>query len=351
MRSGFSTISRANKRQYREIVKNIDAEDVLDYYQADNVSLSHSSNGDELIHSCLIDRVDPHHSHGDSTPTACLSVDDKLYHCFAYGGGDLFWLLEKLEGSWEGAVKVIQKLSRGVQDQDSKSFLEEINKLLSPDYRVKPIIPTYSPEILDGWNFIHPYVSSRGVSDDVIIRHRVGYDPESNRITLPLFWNGELVGWQKRALPPQNQPKYQNSPGFPKSEVLYLGGEESDEVLVVESIFSVLVGETLQEKGLLPGLRLASTLGAKVSDEQIKLLRNYSKVIIWFDDDQAGKSGALRLLRGLSDYTSVSVVNETGQADDLAGLPPDEVVKRFENREVSFLSEARLKKQLAVDGL
>ena len=130
-----------------------------------------------------------------------------------------------------------------------------------------------------------------------------------------------------------------------------MGGEESDEVLVVESVFSVLVGETLQEKGLLPGLRLASTLGAKVSDEQIKLLRNYSKVIIWFDDDQAGKSGALRLLRGLSDYTSVSVVNETSQADDLAGLPPEEVVKRFENREVSFLSEARLKKQLAVDGL
>ena len=329
MRSGFSSIARTNKRQYLQVVKNIDAEDVLDYYQADNISLSHSSNGDELIHSCLLDRVDPHHSHGDSTPTACLSVDDKLYYCFAYGGGDLFWLLEKLEGSWEGAVKVIQKLSRGVQDQDSKS----------------------SPEILDGWNFIHPYVSSRGVSDGVIIRHRVGYDPESNRITLPLFWNGELVGWQKRALPPQSQPKYQNSPGFPKSEVLYLGGEESDEVLVVESIFSVLVGETLQEKGLLPGLRLASTLGAKVSDEQIKLLRNYSKVIIWFDDDQAGKSGALRLLRGLSDYTSVSVVNETGQEDDLAGLSPEEVVKRFENREVGFLSEARLKKQLAVDGL
>ena len=62
-------------KTYRTLLRMVSAADILDHYHAENVSLQ----GDELIHSCIIDKVHPHHSNGDQTPSAAFNREKMLY--------------------------------------------------------------------------------------------------------------------------------------------------------------------------------------------------------------------------------------------------------------------------------
>src|SRR6478609_875486 len=73
---------------------------------------------------------------------------------------------------------------------------------------------------------------NRNISLEVLDNMKIGYDEKEVRIVITVFWEGNLVGWQKRAM--DNTPmvknengsvrkpeKYKNSVGFNKSITLY----------------------------------------------------------------------------------------------------------------------------------
>jgi DNA primase len=291
----------------------IDAQEVLYHYGANRII----RDGDELVHSCLIDRVEPHHASGDRKPSAAMNEKSLLYSCFAYGGGDLLWFIRKMEGlRWHDPIlPYLEKFFTQSHEQSTEEFLAEIDALL-PCKFTREIMPVYSPRILDAWAWIHPYLTEeRGLSEEVICRYQIGYDEKDNKIVIPHFWHGDLVGWQKRKM---NSPRYYRKPGyeldvkyvdspqFPKKRTFYnfdtVMSRRESIVVIVESALSVLKAETWGETNVL------SPFSARCSREQINILKQFSEVVIFLDDDIAGWRGALLLCRGLYRSTKVIVV-------------------------------------------
>lgn len=317
---GLSKRTELNDRR-AEYLRRIDCEAVLSHYGAQNVH----RDGDEIIHSCPIDQVEPHHTHGDANPSARMNVEKKVWNCWSYGGGDIFWFILQMEGK-DHFYEIAPLLSRFLGDPvaDTQSFIEEIEGFFQKE--TKAPMPRYHDKALAGWQAYHPYLATRGIDEDTAANLRIGYDERANRIVIPVYHAGNLVGWQKRSVPggpwgeetkpPLGQgyvPKYLNPPGFPKHQVLYnldqvlSRGERT--IILVESPFSVIKAEAL-------GITNAvASFGASPSEEQIKQLRRFDKVLVWYDDDDAGYRGASLAIEGLLYFTNVALVVPDGERD------------------------------------
>lgn len=321
MKRGIAGMQAATM-DFGDLQSRIDVQAVLDYYGAENQRPEANHDGTtEIIHSCLIDRVEPHHANGDANPSAAANLDKKLYICYSYWSGSIIDLIAKLERKdhpHEAADAINQFLDGTTKQTDI--LRADLEKRLAPEGGVRRAhLPAYSERVLQPWAFTHPYVVERGIDLDTASLLQIGYDERTNRITIPHFWKGQLVGWQSRAIPgregqwPATEPsfpKYKNSPGFPKSESLYLGDQAAgaDLVVVVESPFSAI-------KAVALGLRhpVVATFGAKVTDTQIALMTDWRKVVIWMDDDTAGRQAEKRLVDRLRAQTTVNVVlNDAG---------------------------------------
>lgn len=312
MKVGFDFL--ANKNLYREYTRRLNARDVLDYYGAENCyEIAGSDGTTEVVHSCLLDRVEPHHRNGDRNPSASINLDKKAYVCYNYWGGDLFHLIMKMEKkeSLSDVIPLVGEFLDGATSSGDE-FLAEVDKLLTQQNSYSIELPEYSPKILDAWNFSHPYIRERGIDLETSSKLKIGFDQNTNRIVFPHFWEGKIVGWQQRSIPsdarwpgtkPQ-MPKYKNSTGFPKSETLY-GAQwitSSQSVIIVESPMSVARAHALGITNVL------ATFGAKVSQFQIDFLKQFSEVIVWFDADPAGDVAQRKVVRGLYRHTNVKVI-------------------------------------------
>lgn len=344
-----------NDGRYEEYKRRIDPQLVLDYYGAKNSS----EIGDEVLHSCLIDQVDPHHTNGDANPSAQMNLRKKLYVCHSYGGGDVFWLIRTMEKkeTFSEITPLLGKFLTG-STETKEDFMKELEGYFSSRQEIyEGPVPTYSERVLKQWSVTHPYlIKERGVSHEAATRLQVGYDHDDRRIVFPLFFKGRLVGWQKRAIPeglgyPPTvssggyTPKYKNTPNFPKSRALYnydmAVSRGREEVLVVESPMSCLKAESLTDgNDILAGT--ISTLGAKVSEQQAHYLRGFKKVYIFFDGDSAGQKGARYLTERLYRHTDCEVV-EAEEGKDLADYSTrEEVLSLIERRSVpAFLQLAK----------
>lgn len=339
---------------YNRVMNSVDPMMVLEHYGARNVH----QNKDELIHSCLIDQVHPHHSHGDESPSAALNVEKKLYGCHSYGGGDIVWLIQEMEGI--DRPRALDFLSRFLIDtyQDSsKSMLEIVKKAFSRG-EVPAQIPTYSTVILRPWRLLHPYMyQERGIDESTLVRYQVGYDEQEQKVVLPHFWKGKLVGFQKRRLDypwvefqDNREPKYKNSTDFPKENTLYnwdtVIARKEREVVVVESVMSVLKAESLGITNFL------CTFGGKVTKAQAELLKEFDSVTLFMDNDASGWSGTIKLYNMLKSYVKVKVIDapegiDAGDFESLADLSSvleqarigQLVIKRFIDRIEGFKNE------------
>ena len=305
-----------DRAAYNDYKRRLDGRALLEHYGAQNCTEQPGADGTtEIVHSCLLDRVEPHHTNGDANPSACLNIDKGVYVCYALGwGGDLMHLVAKLEDkdSLSAALPTISEMLTGAT-ADTETFSDELDRLFStPVYDID--LPSYSTRVLDPWLYCHPYMTDeRGIPEEIQALLKIGYDMEENRIVFPHFVQGRLVGWQKRVIPERpgwpgttvQQPKYRNSSGFPKAETLYNYDIASRHrhVIVVESPMSVAKAHSLA----IPGV--VATFGAKVTDHQAELLRSFERVIVWFDADPAGFAGQHRLVEALHRHTDVLVVD------------------------------------------
>lgn len=332
MKIGFEFL--ANRKLYQEYKRRINAREVLDYYNAENCYEILGNDGTtEIVHSCLLDRVEPHHRNGDQNPSASINLEKKAYVCYNYWGGDLFHLILKMEQK-ENLSEIMPLVGEFLEGATSTSddFIQEVEKLLAQGNSLLLEVPEYSSRILDPWAFSHPYIRERGITLDVSSRLQIGYDPDTNRIVFPHFWEGKLVGWQQRSIPPDPRwpgsspqlPKYKNSSGFPKSETVYgvRWLESTGSVVVVESPMSVAKAHSL---GI---TNVVATFGAKVSQNQIDFLKDFSEVLIWFDADNAGDLAARKVAKSLYRHTSVKVV-VSEQDKDMADYDSADQINRM----------------------
>jgi hypothetical protein len=258
----------------------------------------------EITHGCL---VSPGmHSDQRANPTASLNFQKLVYKCLGCGAsGGLLWFIATCRGgsSTEARTWLEQTAGLGTSVMELEQMLRFLDNMYAS--RTKQPIPTYSDRALTPWDFLHPYFTDpydkggREIPEATAKEFRLGWDQRSDRVVLPHFWQGKLVGWQTRKMPPEwrsmpweadspeihsgraNSPKYHSSPDFPKDTTIYNHKPRSTTgVVVVESMMSVLRHEH--------ALHLEATFGASVTESQVKRLTAHEQVTLWMDNDKAG---------------------------------------------------------------
>jgi len=281
--------------------------------------------GDELVHSCVLPFG--FHAHGDRNPSASLNWRKLVYHCHVCGGGSLSWLIFNCRGDTTYAqARQWADSKANFSDSDSAAnFAAYIDSLLNPEPdQPPPPIPHFNPDILKPWMKVHPYMTDprpdgRGILLENCIKMKVGYDG-GNRIVFPLFWKDKLVGWQTRRIQDDGSPKNKVSPDFPRKQTLYNAEVKADKLIVVESQISVVAKTHLE-----PDYGFIATFGKEVTPQQLRLLAQYDRLILWFDNDNAGWGATRNVAESLIQYMPIYIVNSPWNADPGDGLDDDTV--------------------------
>lgn len=256
---------------------------------------------DELIHACLID---PTHTRQQSEPTASLNFSKLVYRCLGCGArGGLLWFIATCRG--EDTVDAKRWLAKATGLDGHVMEVTDLMKYIDAVYSRRDglvPIPVYSERMIEPWAaLIHPYLTDpkemkgRGIPEANVRQMRVGYAEDyrigrredgswitSERIVVPHWWKGDLVGWQSRRLDvTDGTAKYLASADFPKDQTIYNYQPRNERAVVVESTFSVL-----PHVHAIP--EMEATFGASVTDIQMKLLTKHSTLVLFMDNDEAG---------------------------------------------------------------
>lgn len=303
--------------------------DLLTEFGAQNVR--RPTGRGEIIHSCCLPFGA--HKNGDRSPSASLNYKKLTYNCLGCGSsGGLLWFIAVSRGGDGVAARqwLEKETGLGGNPLDFSRIEEMIKEIYSRKSLAPPPIPTYAESVLDQWDFIHPYmttgapelgVEGRGIPEATLDHFRIGYaqeffmgehQPTQERIIIPHFWRGKLVGWQARRINDADTPKYKSSYQFPKDLTLY-NYEPLNDVVVVESPASVL-----RHWHHVP--TMTATFGAKITEQQIRLLQRARSVICFMDPDEAGWTATELLRAQVPRHASLKIVDNPYDADpaDLA---------------------------------
>lgn len=254
--------------------------------------------GDNVFIQC------PFHSDGKEKHPSCtvFARDDDKYtdkgitHCFACGiSVPLFTLVGHCFGQDDefGKEWLVQRYSN--------IFIEKQTYL--PEIQIsKPKETALDESILDQFAYFHPYQFQRKLSQEVILKYRVGYDKETDSITFPVWdEHNRLKFITKRSV----KTKQFFIPQGVKKPVYLLNfmlKENRDTVFVCESQINALYMNTL-------GYPAVALIGTGTRDQYEILnkspIRHY---ILAFDGDEAGDKGITRFLSNIRKDVFVDVM-------------------------------------------
>jgi DNA primase len=169
----------------------------------------------------------------------------------------------------------------------------------------------------------HPYIASRGLSENTARYFGVGYYDGNGflrgRVVIPIHnEHGELVAYSGRAMG-QTKPKYRLPAGFRKSHLLFnlhraiQNGNRT--LILVEGFFDTF---KIHQAG---HHNVAALMGSKLSLRQTELIGTYfDQVILMLDADEAGKAGTVAAVTALSSILVVQIVALA------SGVQPDQLV-------------------------
>jgi len=295
--------------------------------------------------------------HSEKTPSFMVNEEKQIFHCFGCGeGGDVFAFLMKA-GNFtfpQAAEELARRYGVKLPSQDLSPSQKKEMAERETLFQINEIASNYFYDLLmrrgEGEEG-RTYLAQRGISEEVISAHRVGYstdrwdglvrhlqekkvslelaaklglifpkkrgedstqregrragpagwyDAFRGRILFPIFdVHQRIVGFGGRVIR-QGQPKYLNSPEsslYHKGEILYglhvakRSIPEKDCVILVEGYFDLL---TLHQYGLKHSV---ATSGTALTVQHVHTLKRYTKNIITvFDADPAGIQATLRSL-------------------------------------------------------
>ena len=223
-----------------------------------------SINGDEMTVRC------PFHS-PDTHPSMSINTVKGVYVCRACGeSGTMARLAEAIgSGLIDLGVSTDQIRSRLVRNRPSRSV-------------------RYLPEsALEKYDLAHPFWSEeRGFSESVISGFGLGYDLETNRVTIPLRdEQGRLLGVTFRSLD-DSRPKYQDPLNFRKGKGFFgawkLRYGQRKVALVEGPLDCVALWDAR-----IPSLAM---MGSRLTRDQVRVLRTLGVtcVVAMCDNDAAG---------------------------------------------------------------
>ena len=246
----------------------------------------------------------PVHKGGcESRPSCDVLLEDKVVgkkivpagtvHCFSCGYSASFvkFISDCLGTSFRKSIEWLLACAdyeTYVEQRESFvfDFFEDKNKE-STNYSDLPIITC---DDLKKFDYYHPYMEKRKLTPEIIEKYEVGYYPEEDVLTFPVYVDGRCLFVAKRKVKYKKfiMPVVTPKPIYGLDYVI-----NENEIYIAESIINAL---TLESYGL-----NAVALFGTGSYYQIDLLKNIQarKLILCLDGDEAGKKGRQRIMSGL----------------------------------------------------
>jgi len=305
--------------------------------------------------------------HQEKTPSFSVDPEAKLFYCFGcQTGGDLFKFVQLYENvSFPEAVELLasrcgvplpedrpktpeeraRERALEIQTVADEFFRRMLREEAGAECRAYLARRGIAPETVerlglgcapDGWDRLTTHAAARRIRPDELaaaglaVPRKDGsgyYDRFRNRLIFPIRdAHGRTVAFGGRALGPQDEPKYLNSPESPayvKGEHLY-GLDLAREAIRREGYAIVVEGymdvAALAQAGF---EQAVASLGTAFTPAQAKLVaRATQRVVVSYDGDAAGTAAAAK---------SLGVLLEHGldfRVVDLpAGLDPDDTIR------------------------
>jgi DNA primase len=305
--------------------------------------------------------------HNEKSPSFTVHVVHQFYKCFSCGvSGDVVKFVQEKEGlSFYEALKSLSERygipmpkRSGYADEDSKlrGALLAMHEQAEETFRANLKSPAGEAA--------RSYIAKRGLAPETVEHFGLGYSDRSGRALVRLFEqrgfpvaqmeqsglvgkrqdgslydrfrnrlmfpihneSGKIIAFGGRALSPEDEPKYLNSPETPiykKSHVLYNlhrareGVRKDDRAILVEGYMDA-IGVTAA------GFRnVVASCGTALTTQQVQAVKRHShRIAVNFDPDAPGANAAERSIDLLlAEGMQVRIVELDGDLD------PDEYCK------------------------
>jgi DNA primase len=297
--------------------------------------------------------------HQEKTPSFMVSPAKQIFHCFGcHAGGNVFTFMQKIENiPFVESVKLLAKRA-GIELDYAKSDIKYSEKEKLIEINKEALVFFF--EAGKKSEKTARYLESRGIKPDAVEEFRLGYAPDGNalfahlrskgyseefiikswlcqkkeygiidafrdRLIFPILnIYGEPIAFGARVFG-DAMPKYINS----AETAVYIKGKnlynlnnakkyKENYMAVVEGYMDAI---TLYSGGI---KNVVATLGTAMTADQARLLkRHVSKIVMAYDMDDAGITGAMRGGEiAFSEGLEVKIASYSGAKD------PDEFIKK-----------------------
>lgn len=256
----------------------------------------------------------PIHKNGhENTPSCNVLLTDKgdnsagTVHCFGcgYRANMVRFVADCLDISYRSAKEWLLNCCdySFVEDKRDVPVFDEHAPLNNYD-----TLPKITIEQLKSYDYVHDYMFKRKLTWDVINKYEVGYSPEEDCLTFPVYVDGECLFVAKRKVP---YKRFIMPAIFPKP-VYGLDYIKGNDVIVCESIINALTATSY-------GYEAIALFGTG-SQHQYEVLNNTGirRFILMFDGDEAGWRGAERFMMNVDAITVNVHMPEGRDVNDLS---------------------------------
>lgn len=262
---------------------NLENVNVLAEFEHYKIKFDYTGDNDELKTTCPF--------HQDSNPSCFVNVVKKAFKCHTAGcekDGDVISLL---------AAKT--KLSRAqiIAELMQRYSLENEDQQVIDFRTVERYFSTEMPLIL------RKELYNRGVTNEDIKLHRIGYDSSTKRITIPIRNREGLFVNIRKYLPGAPGPeKFKNSKGHGKIRLFPVDQLKYETILVCGGELKAIVAARILNQFNVGAI--AATCGESNWSKELTDYFSGKHLIICFDVDAAGKSAAQTRARILGNVTA-----------------------------------------------
>lgn len=307
-------------------------DNTINYYTENQIRRSLLASGIEIVSEVDIDFIIfcPFHNN-TRTPAAEVHKTNGLFYCFAcQETKELTEVVMQASGrSYFEAARLIDSKS------DNKNLVEALEDTLNK----KPEFEEYDLGMIERLNKnvsinsrAIEYYKSRNINKDSVAKYKLGYSEKQDMVTIPVYSpDGLCLGFVGRSI---EGKVFKNTPGLPKSKTLFnlQRAKRHDKVFVVESSFDAIRLEQV-------GVHAVATLGATISKEQRKLLKQYfNEVIVLGDNDEAGRNMSKKMISYFgTGCIAPSLPEGVKDVSDLTDSELKKFVERFDDLLSSML--------------
>lgn len=298
--------------------------------------------------------------HGEKTPSFKVSEQKQFFKCFGCGeSGDVIAFVMKYYhlDFMEAVKKLADEYSISI---DEGSFRKGISKGKYYDLTKKVAKQFVTNLFSDTGSAAKDYLLKRGVDEQTMVNFGIGfalndwtnilnkledgekatalqlgiigskqnrsYDKFVNRVIFPIIdLNRHVIGFGGRTLTADKGPKYLNSSDsviFHKKDHLYglnIAADnirKKDRAVLVEGYMDVV---SMHQAGIDEAV---ASLGTALTEEQVKLLKRFTRnIVLSYDSDAAGKQATFRAIQRIVKQGLSPRVVDLGDYKD-----PDELI-------------------------